>query len=89
MLVSLFICPICQSPLLPSADNWRCDGSLNAKSTAHSFDVARQGYVNLLPVQQKKSKEPGDSQHSILARQRFLQAGHYQPLQTLIIERIK
>ncbi len=89
MLVSLFICPICQSPLLAAADRWRCDGSLNAKQTTHSFDVARQGYVNLLPVQQKKSKEPGDSQYSILARQRFLQAGYYQPLQALIVERIE
>lgn len=85
----LFICPICQSPLQPAADIWHCDGSLNPKPTTHSFDVARQGYVNLLPVQQKKSKDPGDSQHSIIARQRFLQAGYYQPLQTLICAQIQ
>lgn len=93
MLVSLFICPICQSPLQPAADTWRCDGSLNAKQqakkTVHSFDVARQGYVNLLPVQQKKSKAPGDSQQSIEARQRFLNAGYYQPLQALIHQQIE
>lgn len=89
MPVSLFICPICQSPLLPAADSWRCGGSLNAKQTVHSFDVARQGYVNLLPVQQKKSKQPGDSLESILARQRFLQAGYYQPLQDLIGQQIE
>ncbi|MER2012992.1 MAG: rRNA (guanine-N1)-methyltransferase, partial [Psychrobacter alimentarius] len=40
--------------------------------------------VNLLPVQQKKSKAPGDSQASIEARKRFLNAGHYQVLQALI-----
>lgn len=86
---SLFTCPICQSPLLPAAASWRCDGSLNAnQQTAHSFDVARQGYINLLPVQQKKSKQPGDSLESIIARQRFLQAGYYQPLQTLISQQI-
>lgn len=84
----LFICPICQSPLQPAADSWRCDGSLHPKQTSHPFDVARQGYVNLLPVQQKKSKEPGDSQQSILARQRFLTAGYYQPLKDLICEKI-
>lgn len=82
--MSLFICPFCQSPLQPAIDKWCCDGSLNPKQTAHSFDVARQGYVNLLPVQQKKSKAPGDSALSIKARQRFLQAGYYQPLQDLI-----
>ena len=88
MLVSLFICPLCQSPLQPALDTWRCDGSLNAKQTNHPFDVARQGYVNLLPVQQKKSKEPGDSQASIEARKRFLNAGHYQPLQVLICQKM-
>ena len=84
--MSLFICPLCQSPLQPAADTWRCDGSLHPKQTTHPFDVARQGYVNLLPVQQKKSKAPGDSQQSIDARKRFLNAGHYQPLNDLICQ---
>ena len=88
MPVSLFICPLCQSPLQPAIDIWRCDGSLHLKQTAHPFDVARQGYVNLLPVQQKKSKAPGDSQASIEARKRFLNAGHYQPLQALICQKM-
>ena len=86
--MSLFICPLCQSPLQPAADTWRCDGSLHPKQTQHPFDVARQGYVNLLPVQQKKSKAPGDSQASIEARKRFLNVGHYQPLQALICQKM-
>lgn len=88
MPVSLFTCPICHSPLQPARDTWRCDGSLHPKQTSHPFDVARQGYVNLLPVQQKKSKAPGDSQQSIDARQRFLDAGYYQPLQALICQQM-
>ena len=86
--MSLFICPLCQSPLQPADDTWRCDGSLHPKQTSHPFDVARQGYVNLLPVQQKKSKAPGDSQQSIDARKRFLNAGHYQPLNDLICQKM-
>lgn len=86
--MSLFICPLCQSPLQPAADTWRCDGSLHPKNTSHPFDVARQGYVNLLPVQQKKSKAPGDSQDSINARKRFLSHGHYGPLQNLISQKM-
>lgn len=78
------ICPICGSPMLVDAKTWRCDGSLNDKHTQHAFDVARQGYVNLLPVQHKKSKQPGDSQESIMARQAFLRDGFYQPLQNAI-----
>ena len=87
--MSLFVCPLCQSPLQPAPDTWRCDGSLNPKQTSHSFDVARQGYVNLLPVQQKKSKAPGDSQASIEARKRFLNAGHYEKLQALIVQQMQ
>ncbi|MGY8857092.1 MAG: putative RNA methyltransferase [Pseudomonadales bacterium] len=86
--MSLFICPLCQSPLQPAADTWRCDGSLHPKQTSHPFDVARRGYVNLLPVQQKKSKAPGDSQESIDARKRFLNHGHYAPLQELISQKM-
>lgn len=86
--VSLFTCPICHSPLQPARDTWRCDGSLHPKQTSHPFDVARQGYINLLPVQQKKSKAPGDSQQSIDARKRFLDAGYYQPLQALICQQM-
>jgi len=93
-----FICPLCQSPLQLGAKSWTCDasqqaslmadGKTPAKLSHHSFDVARQGYVNLLPVQQKKSKAPGDSPDSIAARQRFLAAGHYAPLQNLISEQL-
>ena len=86
--MSLFTCPLCQSPLQPAADTWRCDGSLHPKNTSHPFDVARQGYVNLLPVQQKKSKAPGDSQDSINARKRFLSHGHYAPLQNLVCQQM-
>ncbi|WP_127477330.1 putative RNA methyltransferase [Sulfurivermis fontis] len=46
----------------------------------HSFDIARHGYVNLLPVQNKKSREPGDSTEMVEARRRFLNAGFYRPI---------
>lgn len=46
----------------------------------HSFDIAKKGYVNLLPVQQKRSSDPGDSKAMVAARQRFLDAGYYRPI---------
>ncbi len=49
-------------------------------ANGHSFDLARQGYVNLLPVQNKKSREPGDSAEMVEARRRFLDAGFYAPI---------
>jgi 23S rRNA (guanine745-N1)-methyltransferase len=47
--------------------------------------VAREGYVNLLPVQQKNSRDPGDNPEMVLARREFLQAGHYQPLRDALV----
>jgi 23S rRNA (guanine745-N1)-methyltransferase len=46
----------------------------------HSFDIAKQGYVNLLPVQHKRSKQPGDSKAMVLARSQFLNSGIYRPV---------
>jgi len=72
-----FICPICRADLQAQAPVWRCGGG-------HCFDVAREGYVNLLPVQHKKSLSPGDTAESVQARRDFLSAGHYQPLRDAV-----
>jgi len=69
----LLTCPICKKQLIKNNSQLNCE-------TGHTFDVARQGYVNLLPAQQKKSKDPGDSKDMISARQRFLDDGVYQPV---------
>jgi len=76
MLVQPFTqlrCPLDGTPLTLCTKHWQCQHG-------HSFDVARQGYVNLLPVQHKKAKEPGDSKAMVRARRAFLQRGYYQPI---------
>jgi len=42
--------------------------------------MAKEGYLNLLPVQNKKSKNPGDSRAMMRSRRHFLEAGFYQPM---------
>lgn len=69
----IWLCPLCHLPLLRGDSTWRCDNR-------HSYDCAREGYVNLLPVNRKRSREPGDSAEMLQARRRFLEAGHYRPL---------
>lgn len=66
-------CPLDGAPLQRLDGCWRC-------SAGHSFDVARQGYTHLLPVQKKRSRDPGDSKAMVAARQRFLNGGFYQPI---------
>lgn len=67
------ICPICGKPLTRETTRWFCEAG-------HSFDVARQGYVNLLPVSQKHSKHPGDTREQVAARKEFLDSGVYSPI---------
>lgn len=80
-----FICPLCHAPLQIQDKYWFCVNPYPDSKT-HSFDTAKQGYINLLPVQHKKSKSPGDSEQSIHARQQFLQAGYYQKFADSLIE---
>lgn len=70
-------CPLDGAPLHREGSTWRC-------ASNHSFDIANQGYINLLPVQNKRSREPGDSKVMVAARRRFLNADFYQPIATAV-----
>jgi len=47
--------------------------------------MGRSGYCNLLQPQDRKSKQPGDSKEAVLARRRFLEAGHADFLRTALL----
>lgn len=72
------ICPICGERLVKGDRVYRC-------THAHTFDIARQGYVNLLTVQQKHSLHPGDTREQVLSRRAFLEGGFYAPIVEAII----
>jgi 23S rRNA (guanine745-N1)-methyltransferase len=61
--VDLLRCPVCAGGLEQGDGVLRC-------AEGHSFDIARQGYVNLVPG-------PGDTAEMVEAREAFLAAGHY------------
>ena len=67
------LCPICALPLIRQEHSCRCENG-------HTFDIARQGYVNLLPVQQKRSLNPGDTAQQVRCRRDFLEGGFYAPI---------
>jgi len=66
-------CPLDGEPLTTKGITRTC-------GNGHSFDIARKGYTNLLPVQNKRSLNPGDHKEMVAARQRFLESGYYQPV---------
>ena len=76
------LCPICGEELNLTGKQYVC-------SRNHSFDVARQGYVNLLAVQQKHSLNPGDTREQVLSRREFLEAGFYAPIAEALIAEAK
>ena len=73
------LCPVCGQRLRRGEKTWNCDGG-------HAFDVARQGYVNLLPVTQKHSLHPGDTRQQVVARRAFLDRGFYLPIVRALAE---
>jgi 23S rRNA (guanine745-N1)-methyltransferase len=58
------------------------DGTLVC-AARHSFDVARQGYVSLFAGD---VRHPGDTPDMVAARERFLGAGHFEPLANAVAE---
>ena len=78
----MLICPLCQNPLILNQKSYRCENN-------HSFDIAKEGYVNLHLVQHKKSKNPGDTTEAVQARRRFLASGFYAPLKSAIMDTVK
>jgi 23S rRNA (guanine745-N1)-methyltransferase len=67
-LTHLLTCPFCGLPLSAVGNTFTC-------ANAHSFDIAREGYVNLL-----RKKQSGDTKEMLVARRQFLEQGYYQPL---------
>jgi 23S rRNA (guanine745-N1)-methyltransferase len=70
---SILQCPVCREPLDQFLGGYQC-------TNKHSFDAAKQGYVNLLLSHQKHSKEPGDSPEMMRSRRQFLNGGFYDQL---------
>jgi 23S rRNA (guanine745-N1)-methyltransferase len=69
----LLRCPVCDQQLEIRANAYYCP-------QGHTFDIARQGYVNLLLSTGSQPTIQGDTREMLGARRRFLEEGHYQPL---------
>ncbi|OAJ93074.1 23S rRNA (guanine(745)-N(1))-methyltransferase [Vibrio bivalvicida] len=74
-----YTCPLCHQHLTLSERTYRCQNN-------HSFDLAKEGYINLMPVQHKRSKDPGDNKEMMQARRRFLEKDLYQPLKKRVAQ---
>lgn len=76
-VVDLLVCPNCRQPLSIMDRTVRCPAG-------HSYDVARQGYLNLVAGRQPTN---ADSAEMITAREAFLGGDHYRPLAEAVADR--
>ena len=82
MTPQIYRCPVCRESLERQEKAYAC-------GNRHMFDIAKEGYVNLLLAHQKGSKLPGDSKAMAESRSAFLAKGHYDPLADRVDELLK
>jgi len=63
-------CPKCKLPLLKQGNSYICQNH-------HTYDIAKQKYLNLLLNPDKNSNHPGDNKDSLTSRRDFLNKGYY------------
>ena len=73
----LLRCPLCRADLRRAGATLRC-------AAGHAFDLAHEGYVNLLG-----KGLPGDSAVMLQARRAFLARGGYAPLATAVATQLR
>jgi 23S rRNA (guanine745-N1)-methyltransferase len=75
-MISVLRCPHCHRQLEPHGVTWRC-------AAGHSFDIARQGYVNLAV---HGPAHTGDAPEMLDARAAVLAAGHLDVVTAAVID---
>ena len=78
-VLPLLRCPGCAGGLVQEGPVVRCP-------TGHSFDVARQGYLNLLTG--RRTAGTGDTAEMVRARAAFLAAGHFSAVSDALAEAV-
>ena len=77
----LLRCPVCRLDLAGAAGRLVC-------RSRHSFDLARDGYVNLLDGRRRSLTARGDSPPQLAHRAAFLEAGHLDPVAAAIASHV-
>lgn len=70
--MNILICPVCKNELYIENRTFHCEAN-------HCFDIAKEGYVNLLSAH-KSGDNTGDNKEMARSRRDFLEKGFYSPL---------
>ncbi len=77
--MELLSCPICQNPLFEQNRCLKCE-------RGHSFDIAKEGYVNLLPA---GKGQHGDNKLMLNGRRLFLESDYYRNLKDAVCDALR
>lgn len=76
--IKMLVCPVCGENLIKIDKTQKCP-------KGHSFDIAKEGYVNLL-LSSKNGDSMGDDRFSARSRRDFLNSGYYEVLKNALVE---
>lgn len=79
--MSILICPVCNEKLNKTGNSLKC-------TNHHSFDLSKEGYVNLL-LGSKNGDKTGDSKDSARARHILLAKEYYSCLKNYLTEKLQ
>lgn len=74
-MMEKIVCPLCNEEFKRDNKKFVCENN-------HSFDMAKQGYLNLHI--KRNSKNPGDDKDMVIARRDFLNSGFYEEISNCV-----
>lgn len=79
---SIISCPVCNSGLKKVGACLKCENG-------HSFDFAKEGYVNLLSGAHKQGELIGDNKNMAASRRDFLNKGYFSSLSNAVLSELR
>lgn len=78
-LFNILTCPVCGGILHRENRSVGCEAG-------HTFDIAKSGYVNMLPPGKEKNARTGDEKDMVRARVEFLGKGYYANISSAVAD---
>jgi len=78
-IFNTIICPVCGGALRRENRSLICQAG-------HTFDIAKSGYVNMLPPGKEKNARTGDEKDMVRARVEFLGRGYYNRISSAVAD---
>ena len=86
--INYLACPVCGEELLCIGESIKSGVTFKCPKN-HSFDVAKERYIHLLPSNMKNSRLPGDNKEMVKSRRLFHSGDYYASLKNRVCEVVR